>query len=196
MKGIRIGVGVADTGSTTVEGLIGEVKQAEEAGFQAVWLPNIFNFDALTLAALAGRETERIEMGTAVAVTHSRHPYYMAQQAASTAAATGGRFLLGLGPSHKIVIENMMGLSYDKPGRHVREYLEVVGPLLEKGQVAYEGELYRVNATLQVEGGLRNWDYTEIVSGLEQGERIVVSLDRAEVEAGALAVEDDGSDDG
>lgn len=153
MKDIRIGVGVADNGREGgLEPLLAQVKRAEQAGFQSVWLPNIFNFDALTLAALAGRETRRIELGTAVAVTHSRHPYYMAQQAVSTAVACGGRFVLGLGPSHQLVIENMMGLSYAKPGRHVREYLEVLCPLVEKGQVAFQGELYRVSASLQVSG--------------------------------------------
>lgn len=153
MKDIRIGVGVADNGQADgIEPFVEQVKQAEAAGFQAAWLPNIFNFDALTLATLAGRETERIELGTAVAVTHSRHPYYMAQQAASTNVACGGRLVLGLGPSHQVVIENMMGLSYDKPGRHVREYLEVLGPLIEKGQVSFEGEVYRVQANLQVSG--------------------------------------------
>ncbi len=153
MKGIRIGTGVADTGREgSVDALVDQVKAVEAAGFQAAWLPNIFNFDALTLAALAGRETSRIELGTAVAVTHSRHPYYMAQQAASTNAACGGRLVLGIGPSHQVVIENMMGLSYEKPARHVREYLEVLGPLVEKGQVGFEGEVYKVQASLQVSG--------------------------------------------
>lgn len=153
MKDIRIGVGVADSGREGgVDALLAHVKRAEQAGFQSVWLPNIFNFDALTLAALAWRETSRIELGTAVAVTHSRHPYYMAKQAVSTAVACGGRFVLGLGPSHQFVIETMMGLSYEKPGRHVREYLEVLCPLVEKGQVAFAGGLYRVKASLQVSG--------------------------------------------
>lgn len=153
MKEIRIGMGVADTGREDgVDALVDQVKRLEGSGFQAAWLPNIFNFDALTLAALAGRETHHIELGTAVAVTHSRHPYYMAQQAVSTNVACGGRLVLGLGPSHQLVIENMMGLSYEKPGRHVREYLEVLGPLVEKGQVDFAGEVYRVKANLQVSG--------------------------------------------
>lgn len=153
MKDIRIGIGCSDNGQESVDALVAKVKDAEAAGFQAVWIPSFFQFDCLTFAALAGRETERIEIGTAVAVTHSRHPYYMAQQAASTNAACGGRFVLGLGPSHQVVIENMLGLSYAKPGRHVREYLEVLGALSREGKVAFQGELYRVNATLQVEGG-------------------------------------------
>jgi len=153
MKDIRIGIGIGDNGREGVEALVAKVKDAEAAGFQAAWIPSFFQFDCLTFAALAGRETARIELGTAVAVSHSRHPYYMAQQAASTQAACGGRFVLGLGPSHRVVVEGMLGLSYAKPGQHVREYLEVLGPLSREGKVDHTGEVYRVHATLQVAGG-------------------------------------------
>jgi len=160
---IRIGIGCGDNGRKSVETLVGDVTRAEAAGFHTAWLPTLFQFDPLTWAALAGRETERIEIGTAVAVTHSRHPYYMAQQAASTNAACGGRFLLGLGPSHQVVIEGMMGLSYAKPARHVRGYLEVLSALSNEGKVAFEGEVYRVTASLRVEGGQ---PFTTLVGGL------------------------------
>lgn len=165
MKDIRIGLGVSDGGrEKNVDTLVAQVRAAEAAGFQSVWIPNIFTFDALTLAAIAGRETRYIELGTAVAVTHSRHPYYMAQQAASTSAACGrSRFALGIGPSHQVVIESMMGLSYDKPARHVREYLEVMMPLLEQGKVEFEGERYRVKATLDVSG---KRDFPVLIGGL------------------------------
>jgi len=163
MKGIRIGLGVGNSGRKDVDTLVGEVKQAEADGFQAAWIPSFFQFDCLTWAALAGRETERIEIGTAVAVTHSRHPFYMAQQAASTQAACGGRFVLGIGPSHQVVIENMLGLSYEKPGRHVREYLEVLAGLVEHGKVDFQGEVYQVNATLQVAGGT---PFPTVIGGL------------------------------
>jgi F420-dependent oxidoreductase-like protein len=147
VKGMRIGIG-ATAGS--LAGAIDEVKRAEQAGFATAWFSNIFAYDALTLVALAGRETERIELGTAVVPTHSRHPYYMAQQALTTQAATSGRLALGLGPSHKIVIENMLGLSFDRPALHVREYLEVVRALVHEGKVAFQGKLYRVQAQSQV----------------------------------------------
>ena len=58
--------------------------------------------------------------------TYPRHPLALAQQALSTQAACGGRLLLGIGPSHPVVVENMHGLSYEKPVRHVREYLDVL----------------------------------------------------------------------
>jgi 5,10-methylenetetrahydromethanopterin reductase len=153
VRNIRIGLGVADAGRTPLAELLAQMRSAEEAGFQSVWIPNIFGMDALCLAALAGRETSRIELGTAVLPTHSRHPFYAAQQAATAQAACDGRFVLGLGPSHKVVIENMLGLSFDKPARHVREYVTVVKELLEKGETHFEGETLRVNATLAVECG-------------------------------------------
>jgi 5,10-methylenetetrahydromethanopterin reductase len=153
VKGIRIGLGVADAGNTPLDDLVGQVKAAEDAGFQSVWIPNIFGMDAMTLCAMAGRETSRIELATAVVPTYSRHPMYCAQQAASTQAACEGRFVLGLGPSHKIVIEDMLGLSYAKPARHVREYVSVVTQLLEKGEVQFEGETYRVKGRLSVACG-------------------------------------------
>ena len=71
----------------------------------------------------------------------------MAQQAMTTQAATGGRFILGIGLSHQIVIEGMLGLSFDKPARHMREYLEVLMPILEQGTVEHAGDVYRVNNT-------------------------------------------------
>jgi F420-dependent oxidoreductase-like protein len=142
---MRIGVGGR---GTTLEGAVQEVKDAEKAGFSSVWFSNIFGHDALTLIAVAGRESERIELGTAVVPTHSRHPLFMAQQAMSTNAACGGRLALGLGPSHKVVIEGMLGLSYEKPARHVREYVQVLRALLDEGKVDHQGEVYRVRGQL------------------------------------------------
>jgi alkanesulfonate monooxygenase SsuD/methylene tetrahydromethanopterin reductase-like flavin-dependent oxidoreductase (luciferase family) len=72
----------------------------------------------------------------------------MAQQAMSTQAACSGRFILGIGLSHQIVIEGILGLSFDKPARHMREYLEVLMPLLHQGTVDHTGELYKVNNAL------------------------------------------------
>jgi F420-dependent oxidoreductase-like protein len=151
---VRIGVFVSDTSSerTGIDELVANAQWAEAAGLATAWVPHIpWSLDALTALALAGRETSRIELGTAVVPTYPRHPLALAQQALSTQAACGGRLLLGIGPSHPVVIENMHGLSYEKPVRHVREYLDVLdrafaGP----GQVQYEGDLYRVNALLQV----------------------------------------------
>jgi F420-dependent oxidoreductase-like protein len=136
----------------TLDGLIARCQDLEARGFASVWMANIFGLDAVGSLALVGRETDRIELGTAVVPSYPRHPVALAQQALTTQAAAKGRFTLGIGLSHQIVIENMMGLSYAKPARHMREYLSVLGPLLAGEPASFEGEEYRVNAALDVPG--------------------------------------------
>ena len=151
--GIGVGAGAGEEGS--IGHMIRQVQRAEESGFDSVWVANIFGVDAITFLALAGRETSRIELATGVVPTYPRHPTAMAQQALTAAAASNNRFTLGIGLSHKIVIENMMGLDYSKPIRHTREYLSVLMPLLEGKQVSFKGEEYRVQAAVQVTGATR-----------------------------------------
>lgn len=151
MKNIQIGLGLM-LGRQELDTLLAQVQEAEAAGFPSVWVPNIFGGDAMTLCALAGRETSTIEIGTAVVPSFSRHPLYMAQQALTTQVATRGRFVLGLGPSHRVVIENMLGLSYDKPARHMREYVTIVKQIFETGTADFSGETYRVQGSVDVPG--------------------------------------------
>jgi F420-dependent oxidoreductase-like protein len=140
----------ATAGDNSLNGVIKTAQDAEAAGFVDVWLANIFGLDAITTLALIGRETSHIGLGTAVTPSYPRHPSAIAQQALTTAAAAPGRFNLGIGLSHKVVIEDMLGFSYDKPARHMREYLQVLAPLLRGEQVAFNGEEYRVNLGLNV----------------------------------------------
>ena len=148
--GLMIGEGAGP--SPGLDGLVERARDAERRGFATGWVANIFAFDAITALAVVGRETERIELGTAVVPTYPRHPVALAQQALTAGVACGGRFTLGIGLSHKIVIETMLGLSYERRAAHMREYLSVLQPLLRGGPVAYRGEEYRVQAGLQVPG--------------------------------------------
>jgi F420-dependent oxidoreductase-like protein len=152
---MRIGVmsGATPGPDGTLDGLVARAKDLEARGFDSIWMANIFGLDAITAQAIVGRETERIELGTAVVPTYPRHPAAIAQQALTTQAAANGRFVLGIGLSHKLVIEDMMGLSYAKPAQHMREYMAVLGPLLRGEPAKHEGEEYRVNATLDIPGG-------------------------------------------
>lgn len=133
-----------------VDQLIKDVQEAERDGFHGVWFGQIFGGDTLTAIALVGAQTERIELGTGVIPTYLHHPFSLAQQALTVGAAAGGRFVLGIGPSHQPVVEQMWGLSYEKPARHMREYLSVLRPLVEEGRVSFSGDVYRVNGGLQV----------------------------------------------
>jgi F420-dependent oxidoreductase-like protein len=95
--------------------------------------------------------TERVELGTAVLPIQSRHPIAMAQQALSTQAVSGGRLALGIGPSHHWVVEDMLGLPYDRPAYQVRQYLEVLSAAFAgPGPVDVENELYRVHNPLDI----------------------------------------------
>ena len=128
---------------------VAAVEALERDGFAGAWLPSA-GHDALTVLALAGARTSSIELGTFVQATYSRHPVSMAQGALAVQAASGGRFTLGLGLSHKRVIEDSWGLDFSKPVRHMREYLSVLQPLLRGERVDFEGEDFRVHAQVQV----------------------------------------------
>lgn len=149
---MKIGIGsvIAGNPSATLDGIIAEVKGAEADGFAFYSLPNIFGHDAISALTLAGRETSRIELATGVTPTPPRHPFAIAQQALTAQAACKGRFVLGIGLSHKIVIENMLGLSYAQPAKQMREYLEVLMPLAQGKPTSFSGDLYRVNGALQI----------------------------------------------
>ncbi len=139
--GIMLG---ADGGGGTIDDIVAAAKRVEAAGLDNIWMANIFSFDAISTLSIIGREVPRLGLGTAVTPTYPRHPAALAQQALTAAAATGNRFTLGIGLSHKIVIENMLGLSYHQPARHMREYLEVLMPLLRGETVTWRGEHYRI----------------------------------------------------
>lgn len=120
-------------------------RDLEERGFDTLWIPHVFGLDAIVLAALVGRETRRIEIGTSVVPTHPRHPTAMAQQALTAGIGCSGRFTLGIGLSHPPVIERMLGLSYRRRVAHMREYVDVLLPMLEGKPVRFEGDEYRVD---------------------------------------------------
>src|ERR687898_858349 len=117
--------------STKVDRLRTDARWAEEAGLASVWIPQIpDDFDALTAATLVGAETERIEIGTAVVPVQPRHPIALAQQALSVQAICGGRLSLGLGVSHHWIIDEMLGLPYERPAPTMRAYLDVLDQAL------------------------------------------------------------------
>jgi F420-dependent oxidoreductase-like protein len=148
--GMMIGEGAGEC--PHLDDIIARAQRIETAGLSTGWMANIFAYDAINLLGLVGRETKRIELGTAVVPTYPRHPAVMAQQALTTQAASKGRFTLGIGLSHQVVIEKMFGLSYARRISHMREYLSVLKPLLRGEPVKYKGEEYQVNLGLKPPG--------------------------------------------
>lgn len=149
---VRIGIFAGHVANGPIDKVVGAARAAADDGFPTIWLPQIFGMDALTALAVAGHDVPGIELGTAVVPTYPRHPVTMAQQALTTQSITGGRLVLGIGLSHQQVIERMFGLSFDKPLRHMRDYLEVLVPLLHGEPASYEGETISTNLAVDVKG--------------------------------------------
>ncbi len=165
---MRIGMFVSEAGwgaSSTVERVVDAGRRAEALGLSTAWVPHVpWSLDGLTALALIGQHTSRIELGTAVVPTWSRHPYAMAQQALTTQAACGGRLLLGIGPSHRPVAENWYGASYDGVIHHVRDYVGALEACFTAqaqaadahgrgAPVEHRGGSYPIRALIDVPGG-------------------------------------------
>lgn len=149
---MKIGIFGGAVTSGTLDVIVAEARAAEQDGFSSYWAPQIFGHDTLTVLAIVGREVPRIELGTAVVPTYPRHPMMLAQQCLTVNAAASGRLCLGIGLSHKIVIENMMGMSFDKPVRHMREYLTILTQLAQTSKVSFSGEVYSAHVDVSVAG--------------------------------------------
>jgi 5,10-methylenetetrahydromethanopterin reductase len=147
---MRIGTSVAESGGPdALTKIANQLRRAVDDGFSSAWMANIFGLEALTSLAVAGSHVPGIEVGTAVVPTYPRHPAVLAQQALTAALALGpDRLTLGIGLSHQIVIESMYGYSFDKPARHMREYLSVLLPLLEGNPVRVDGSTLSANIGL------------------------------------------------
>ena len=138
--------------ATKVERLRADAKWAEDAGLASVWIPQVpDDFDALTAVALVAEATERIEIGTAVVPVQTRHPIALAQQALSVQAVCGGRLTLGLGVSHHWVIDEMLGIPYERPVATMRAYLDVLDQALRgPGPVDVENDRFRIHNPLDI----------------------------------------------
>jgi 5,10-methylenetetrahydromethanopterin reductase len=148
---MRIGMSLTEpAGPDGLTALRDQLQQAADDGFASAWMSNIFGVDALTALAVAGSQVPGIELGTAVVPTYPRHPAVLAQQALTVALAVGGRLALGIGLSHRIVIEDMYGYSFERPARHMSEYLSILLPLLEGEKAAFDGDTMRANISLSV----------------------------------------------
>ncbi|MEM7274115.1 MAG: TIGR03564 family F420-dependent LLM class oxidoreductase [Actinomycetota bacterium] len=122
--------------------LTADIANAEASGLASYWLAQTGLVDALTVFSVAGTAASSIELGTAVIPTWPRHPQALAAQALTTQAATGGRLVLGIGLAHKPSVEDRWRMTWEKPIRHMLDYLGVLEELLATGASSYEGEVW------------------------------------------------------
>jgi F420-dependent oxidoreductase-like protein len=137
---------------TKVQRLQADARWAEEAGLATVWIPQIPDeFDALTAATLVGTETSRIEIGTAVIPVQPRHPIALAQQVLSVQTVCQGRLSVGLGVSHHWIIDEMLGLPYERPVAPMAATLDVLDQALAgPGTVDVENDFFSVHNPLDI----------------------------------------------
>lgn len=145
MKNLQIGVQILER---TVPATIDSIVHAEEAGLDAVWMTvGGAQPDAVAVYAAAAMRTDRIKMGTSIVPTYPRHPFALAQEARAVGELAPGRFRLGVGPSHRPVMEGTWGLRFRKPLTHLREYLHLLRATIQQGgRVEFSGEFFNVRA--------------------------------------------------
>jgi len=149
---MRISINLAEpVGTSSIDSTVRALAKLRDEGFRRVWMAQMpFDGDLLTTLAVALREVDAIEVGSAVLPIQNQHPMLLAQRALTLNKIAGGRFLLGLGMTHQAVTEGMWGIPYDKPVRRMREYLDALQPLLAGEPVSAVGETVTARGTLQI----------------------------------------------
>ena len=140
----RLGVPLGWAGGTGLNSIAevrAEAKYAVDAGFDSFWVSQIFGVDPIVaLAAIAADVGALREVGTSVVPLYGRHPIALAAQARTAQSALDGRFTLGIGPSHQMVVEGFFGESYRRPGTRTAEFVEAIAPLLRGESSNVDGE--------------------------------------------------------
>ena len=147
---MRLGInGTGLVQRASIEAIVDDAARAAADGFTSYWLAELptGGFDALTVLSVVGQRVAEIEIGTAVIPTFPRHPMALAAQALTVRSAIGGRLTLGIGLSHEAMMEQL-GIGFDKPIRHLREYLSILMPLLTDGKVSFDGEVLSCHAEI------------------------------------------------
>lgn len=140
---MRIGInGSGLLAKPNLDQIVADIVKAEASGMSTYWLAQTGLVDALTVFSVAAASTSTIELGTAVIPTWPRHPQALAAQALTTQAATGGRTILGIGLAHKPSVEDRWKMKWEKPIRHMLDYLGVLEEMLATGKSSYEGEVW------------------------------------------------------
>jgi F420-dependent oxidoreductase-like protein len=124
---------------------MGPILEAERLGFDSVWTAEAYGSDAVSTAAWVLSRTTKIHVGTGIMQMPARTPACTAGTAITLSQLSGGRFILGLGPSGPQVVEGWHGVAYGKPLTRTREYIEIIRKIVAREEpVEYDGEIYQL----------------------------------------------------
>ena len=149
-RSLRERVGMTISSADPVK-LVTTLVEVEKVGIDHVWVGfgPPWSPDLLTTLATAAARTSHLKLGTAVVQVSSRHPVLMAQQALSISRLAPGRLRLGIGTGSPALVKSIYGLEMKAPLGYLREYAQVLRPLLQEGEVHHQGRYFTVDASLQ-----------------------------------------------
>jgi 5,10-methylenetetrahydromethanopterin reductase len=143
-------MGLLDIETRSGDAAVRGARRAQERGMHTYWVPGGWR-DPLTLLAVAGQHVDAIELGSSIVSIFGIHPTALAEQALTVNASVSGRLVLGVGVSHRHMVEERFGASFDRPVRYLREYLTILRSLLDTGAVDVRGEVLSAHTDLRVE---------------------------------------------
>jgi probable F420-dependent oxidoreductase len=137
-------IGIAFSGGPSPREMVDCVRLAEHLGYESAWVAEGHGGDQFAILAACAMQTSRIELGTSITSVFVRSVPTIAMAAASVDDISGGRFILGVGSSHKVQVEAEHGVAYEKPLTRVRDSVAIIRELLREGRVEYAGETLRI----------------------------------------------------
>jgi len=141
---MRLGLNVGYSGSTITLPME-LIREADQIGFHSAWTAEAYGSDAITPATWIAAQTKKIHVGTGIMQMPARTPAMTAMTAMTLDQLSGGRFLLGLGPSGPQVIEGWHGAAYGKPLVRTREYVEIVRKIWAREKpLEHQGVHYQI----------------------------------------------------
>ena len=140
----RIALTFSSRDNNDDDDLIAVAQAADRLGYESFWTGESWGRDAFTVLTMLAGHTQRIGLGTGIVTVYSRTPGLIAQSIASLDRISGGRAILGLGSSGRIVIEDWHGVRFDHPVARTREYIEIIRLALSGERVNYAGRFYRL----------------------------------------------------
>ena len=138
-------LGIAISGGPSPTEIVDLVKLAEGLGYESAWVAEGHGGDQFAILAACAVQTSRIRLGTSISSVFVRTVPTIAMAAAAVDDLSGGRFILGLGSSHKVQVEGEHGVPYGKPLTRVRESVAAIRELLRAGRVEFHGETVRID---------------------------------------------------
>ena len=137
-------IGIAISGGPNPAEIIDLIVLAENLGYESAWVAEGHGGDQFAILAACAMRTSRIRLGTSISSVFVRTAPTIAMAASTIADLSGGRFILGLGSSHKAQVEPEHGMVYSKPLTRTRETVAIVRELIREGRVSFQGETIHI----------------------------------------------------